>query len=249
MSGPEETSESAVDSASPATDGAPTTPAPPSFGQAGAPAAETERAAPSFAVPLFGPDKPWWAATPDDDVEDDPEPETQADEPVPEPQAEDEPDAEPEVQAAAEEAPPAPEPPREDTRDEPPPEAAPGHLVAGAGAPEVDTRGAVPPPPVPDTPSPAYADTDPDGIPVYPGPQDDAEAPEETEPFRIEADDSEGALTPDAVLPPGVSPVEYVTPRHEGVPHTASATAYTEQAPDGGVILVVSQTQPDGVPP
>ncbi|REE98156.1 hypothetical protein [Thermomonospora umbrina] len=236
MSGPEETPESAVDSASPTSDGTPSTPAPPSFGHAGEPTVEpgTEEAAPSFAVPLFGPDKPWWAATPEDDGERAPEAEPE-EEPLPQDDVQDPVEADAEI--------PAPEPLRT-----PVPYLAdrPGHLVAGVGVPRVDTRGAVPSEPIQEFPLPAYPDTDPDGIPMYTGPHERPQPPP-AEADAHEDEGAEGALTPDAVLPPGVSPAEYVTPKPEGVPH-AAASAYGEQAPDG-VILVVSQTQPDGVPP
>jgi hypothetical protein len=45
-----------------------------------------------------------------------------------------------------------------------------------------------------------------------------------------------------------VSPPEYAGPPHDGLPHTGSATS-AEQLPDGGVILVVTQTPPEAAQP
>ncbi|MBA9001269.1 hypothetical protein [Thermomonospora cellulosilytica] len=145
MSGPEETSESVVDPASPASDGTPPTTAPPSFGQADSddsgarPEPSSGPAAPSLTVPLFGPDKPWWAVDDEDEA------------------------------PAEDEEPPAGE---NDAGEEPQDSPRPGTLVAGAGVPPVDTRGAVPAEPLQPETLPVCPDTDPDGIPLYPGPQE-----------------------------------------------------------------------------
>ena len=296
MSGPEETSESAVDSASPA-EGAPATPAPPSFGRAGEAAAEPaarpqaakataeaepKPAAPTFTVPLFGPDKPWWAASEEERQAAGADSGPAAD--VSDAEAAATEDAS-QTDGPAEEAKPAAPAaggPAAEAAAEPAAEPAPGVLVAGVGVPSVDTRGAVPPEPIKELPGPSFPDTDPDGIPLYPGPQEEhrpereagrekapaAEAStaeqvsqEQAEPSRNgksapearqtpvqdaasdDSDDSDGALTPDAVLPPGVTPPEYTGHHLDGLPHTTSA-APADQLSEGGVILLLSQAPP-----
>ncbi|WP_020608195.1 hypothetical protein [Actinomadura flavalba] len=70
------------------------------------------------------------------------------------------------------------------------PEVPPGRLVAGAGSPEIDSRGAVPRPPAVSK-SPAYPDTDPDGIPTLAPPERD-DAPTRSDDPGEEADASTG---------------------------------------------------------
>ncbi|SEG33102.1 hypothetical protein SAMN04489712_104440 [Thermomonospora echinospora] len=225
MSGPEETSESAVDSASPASDGTPSAPTPPSFGQAGAPVMESvpdpgpeqaasasepepEQAAPAFTVPLFGPDKPWWAATPDDDPHDD------RDEPETGPKA-----AEPAVPEPPSATPPAAEPAST---------VEPGFLVAGADVPSVDTRGAVPAKPIKETFLPAYPDTTPDGIPLYPGPQDEPEG--SAGPARPSTNKTPAPQTPQS--PGQEASTPHSSQPEASAPHALAPEPSTSQAPE-----------------
>ncbi|MFI6522401.1 hypothetical protein ACIBF1_43110 [Spirillospora sp. NPDC050679] len=155
---------------------APVSPAPPSFGDPGsaAPAADTLR------LPPFGLQKPWWAA--EDDAEG----------------AGEDADGKPSRPGDAQSSGTGPVPlPAGDAE-------LPGALVAGRGAPSVDTRGAVPRRPVPaadESSATAFADTDPDGIPVMPAEDRPAKAPE-----AAPAGARSPVLVPDAILPPGVTP-------------------------------------------
>ncbi|MGI5165292.1 hypothetical protein ACQEU3_13115 [Spirillospora sp. CA-253888] len=149
---------------------APVSPAPPSFGDPGsaAPASDALR------LPPFGLQKPWWAAEDDAEGTDD--------------AAADQPSRPGDARSAGTGPVPLPAGGAEP----------PGALVAGRGAPSVDTRGAVPRRPVPAAANaPAFADTDPDGIPVMPAEDRPAQAPEGA-PSPV--------LVPDAILPPGVTP-------------------------------------------
>jgi hypothetical protein len=159
--------------------------APPSFGK---PAPEDHK--PGLAVPLFGPAKPWWAASPDEEAGEARESAEVTEDPP-----------------AREAAPagttaPTPTGPVKATRDV---------LVAGHGAPGVDTRGAVPVDHGP--PSPDLNDTNPDGIPSYPSgePEPTPEQAPDTPPngtpaVAPQATAVEVARMPDAILPPGVTP-------------------------------------------
>lgn len=142
----------------------------------------------------------------------------------------------------------------------------PGRLVAGLGVPSIDTRRAVPAEPIGGPPPTDFSDTDPDGIPVQPGPEDAADddpagllttrpdasftpadtatgstarvagtraagtpasgtpateagavvtrasgaGASATSELTADPPSPESALTPDAILPPGVSPTEPV---------------------------------------
>lgn len=207
MSAREESSEpvDTTGSPPPAPGGAPSSPAPPSFGQSSPspaddstpwdhpgdplelqdfgpnPNAKREHQETphlmSLGPPPFGPNTPWWA----------------------------------EPRNASTPAP--PESPVEE--DEDPPAASPGVLVAGYGVPSIDTRRAVPAQPIEDPPSPSFSDTDPDGIPVMTTRPDLAD-PTETRP-DTDVVSPETALTPDAILPPGVTPTQ--APPVPGPPH------------------------------
>ncbi|MFA1549127.1 hypothetical protein [Actinomadura chokoriensis] len=242
MSGPEDTRETA-EAAGPS--GVPADAAPPSFGgaapPAGAPPAEADADAPppaadpageaggepageaesaaeaaSFRLPAFGLEAPWWAAESSDTA-------PPAGAPAPAAAA-----AEPKAAAGAagpdtavEEAP----------AKEAPAARPPGRVVAGAGIPSVDSRGAVPAEPIVKPPV-SGADTDPDGFQAVrpeggaPGsetPEDDTtvdnsavnetagNGPAPVTAFE-KAKEAESAaaqtavLVPDAILPRGVVP-------------------------------------------
>jgi len=152
-----------VGSASPASDGAPPTTAPPSFGRADADDSGTQSesssglVSPDLTVPLFGPDKPWWAADDEEEAS-----------PAVDAESEDEAEAGTEEETRARETPGGA--PDAERQPQAPPR--PGTLVAGVGVPPVDSRGAVPAEPLQPETLPSYPDTDPDGIPLYPGPQE-----------------------------------------------------------------------------
>ncbi|WP_433227769.1 hypothetical protein [Actinomadura formosensis] len=268
MSGPRDSRETA---GSAGTSGVPADPAPPSFGgtappadapppadasppaaeTAGEPPGETETAEPApLRLPAFGLQTPWWAAESTDTAPPAGEP---AAEPVPA-------GAEPSAEAA--------EPLASGTGQ------LPGTLVAGAGIPAVDSRGAVPAEPFVKPPI-SGADTDPDGFqPVPPAGDTPAVTTAEDEtavdnplvneaaedrsasPHAFEkAKEAENAsaspavvLVPDAILPPG-----FVPPTGSGpFPNTGPAgggTATAEQPVITPVHHAEGGTPPAGSPP
>jgi hypothetical protein len=271
MSGPEDTRETA---ASAGTSGVPADPAPPSFGggdgesttgtASGGPAAEPA----PLRLPAFGLQAPWWAAESEADAA--PEPAATAPAPtvdVPAPAAKTaapEPETtapEPEAETAAETAPPEVAP------TEPAPAgASPGTLVAGAGVPSVDSRGAVPAEPLVKPPV-STDDTDPDGFtavrPEGAAPEDDTAKDDTTVDNPAVNEAAEGGpaslsafekakeaesaasaqtavLVPDAILPPGVVPPTGSGP----FPHTETADGAT--AADGQIPVIAPVYHTEG---
>jgi hypothetical protein len=226
MSGPEDTGEE------PGTPAVPVSPAPPSFGvdpSAGATAGFSP----------FGLEKPWWAAS-----EESAEPEASVNvartdetddadgaDGMDEADEADEDDSDTIVFGADEATGPAEEVKRTAPKIEP----SPGTLVAGFGVPSVDSRRAVPAEPIVQRSVPTFPDTDPDGIPVMPRDEGEAEGEgdqasiitraegipvtvdlekpgDQDEHPRKEPDEEPSVplaapvLLPDAILPPGVTP-------------------------------------------
>ncbi|QKW39262.1 hypothetical protein HUT06_38875 [Actinomadura sp. NAK00032] len=249
MSGPEDTRETAEPAG---TSGVPADPAPPSFGGGdGETATETATGTAPLRLPAFGLQAPWWAAESEADAEPAAAPPAPAAEPA----------------AAAEPAPPEAAP-AEPTPAEPAP-AAPGTLVAGAGVPPVDTRGAVPAEPLVKPPV-STDDTDPDGFqavrPEGAAPEDDTAkddppvdnpavneaaeggpAPLSAFEKAKEAESASSAqtavLVPDAILPPGVVPPTGSGP----FPHTETENGATVADGQIPVIAPVYHTE-GGVP-
>ncbi|WP_067486829.1 hypothetical protein [Actinomadura hibisca] len=194
---------------------APASPAPPSFGESGSAPESPGQAAEALRLPPFGLQKPWWAS------EDDAGGAAPA---SPEP-------SRPDDARAPDDAGPAPLA----TGDV----ALPGALVAGRGATQVDTRGAVPRRPVPAVASPgpsAFADTDPDGIPVMP--------PEARRPGNGTGGALSPVLVPDAILPPGVTPpADSTTPIPQAQPVPQADEPAGEPEPQPTVITPVSHAE------
>ncbi|MDL4776264.1 hypothetical protein [Actinomadura xylanilytica] len=284
MSGPRETRESAEEAG---TASVPAPAAPPSFGSAGPPAGETGTPAPADAasidtapaatgtaeeaqptvsgalrLPPFGLQTPWWAA----DSGTDTAPPTDL---PPPPPADPEPEVRPEP---ALELPPDPHP---DLGPEPgsgpvqPHVQPPGTLVAGLGAPNVDSRGAVPAKPIVHRPGPKIADTDPDGIPVTVAPVPQQRPPAAPKPETAAkpvlakpapADPAPAKAVPAQVTPVQVTPVQ-VTPAQvnpaqvtpvqtaQTAPAKAASTGRAKSSTASGPVLIPDAILPPGVSP
>ncbi|MBC6458558.1 hypothetical protein [Actinomadura sp. HBU206391] len=200
--------------------------APPSFGNAGIPqppsGAPEDSGSPqaSATAHLDGPKAPWWESAPvvDEAVVD----ETVVDEAVA-----DEPVADDAEDAAVEGS----EDPRGMTEPRPAPimPPSPGTLVAGPGVPAFDTRGALPAGPMyrPDTGSPDFYDTEPDGIPIM------EQAEPAAGPGELFGGPPSGVATSAGMAPPPeaspvfdlVEPVEPPAEETAEPPHQATAGA------------------------
>ncbi|MEW2355197.1 hypothetical protein [Spirillospora sp. NPDC029432] len=206
MSGPNEAPERAGDDG---TEPVPH-PAPPSFGNADDPAAGDAGAPAELRLPI-GLQKPWWASSPEASAEADTDPEAE-----PEPEGADE-------VVFGERAKPAE------------PAAPPGTLVAGHGAPKIDTRGAVPAEPVIPTSAPSFPDTDPDGIPVMRPDEPAAETlPEPPAPPSPET-------RPETTSKAEPAPAPEATPEAEAAP--ASDAKHEAKATEPG-----PSTEPEATP-
>ncbi|MFB4313573.1 hypothetical protein [Actinomadura sp. 21ATH] len=191
MSGPNEGSERAGDDG---TEPVPH-PAPPSFGKADDPA-DGEAGAPAELRLPIGLQKPWWASSPEASAEPGAEARAAADE--------DEDDGTVVFGEREKPAPPSP---------------SPGTLVAGHGAPKIDTRGAVPAEPVIPTSAPSFPDTDPDGIPVMRPDEPAAEPPPEP------GTEAEAKPEPQARPEPAAKPEPEARPAFDAQPEAEAEPA------------------------